>query len=147
MATGTPATTLLVEYIAAQLALLQPPSYRTSIGANVSTERQQALDTDAPFVSVRLVGWESDEETIAAARTCELRIEACIPATDDNAEDQSRDAAEDLYELFRVPGASVTLSANAYALIRAVSTAEIDRPDGAAGATVAITLRADLYDT
>lgn len=147
MGTATPATTLLVEHIATQLALLQPPAYRTSIGANVSTERQQALDTDAPFVSVRLVGWEVGEDPVPTMRNCELRIEACIAATDDNAEDQARDAAEDLYELFRVPGASVTLSANAYALIRAVSTAEIDRPDGAAGATVAITLRADLYDT
>jgi hypothetical protein len=147
MATGTPATTLLVEYIATQLALLQPPAYRTSIGANVSTERPQALDSDAPFVSVRLVGWESGEDPVPVMRSCELRVEACVPATDDNAEDQARDAAEDLYELFRVPGASVTLSANAYALIRAVSSADIDRPDGGASVIAGITLRADLYDT
>lgn len=147
MATGTPATTLLVEYIATQLALLVPPAYRTSIGSNVTTERTQAVDTDAPFCSVRLVGWEIDEDIIATSRICELRVEACIAGTDDNAEDQARDALEDLYELFRVPGSSVTLSGSSYALIRAVTAAEIERPDGAAAVVAAVTLRADLFDT
>jgi hypothetical protein len=145
MATHTPYTTLLVEHVASQLTLVQPPAYRTSIGTAVSTERPQALAAGAPFCSVRLVAWEVVPDTTLVTRDCELRIEAVLAASDNTAEDLARDAAEDIHELFRAVGASVALGA-AQAAIGAVSGAEIERPEGSDAVLVSLTLRAQIYE-
>jgi hypothetical protein len=146
MGTYTPNTTLLVAHVAAQLATIVTPTWRTNIGANVSSEGQQVLDDTAPLCSVRLTGWESSGEGTAVLRVCDLEVEAVVPGTDANAEAQALLVAEDLFERFRLPGAGVTLAAGVEAVIRPVDSARIERPEGAAAVIARLSLRADLYE-
>lgn len=146
MGTYTPPTTLLVQHVATQLATITTPGWRTNIGANVATERVQALDDDAPFCTVLLAGWEATSP-FQVERVCELRIEVAVPATDANAEAQARLAVEDVFERFRLPGAEVSLGGGAFALLRPVESAEIVRPEGAKAVIATLTLRAELRET
>ena len=145
MGTYTPPTTLLVQHVATQLATITTPAWRTNIGANVGTERQQELDDSAPFCSVRLVGWESVNDGTAIRRDCELAIEAVVPATDANAEAQARLAAEDIFERFR-NGGGVTLAAGTECVLRPIESAAIERPESAAAVIARLTLRAEVYE-
>ena len=145
MGTYTPNTSLLVTHVAGLLAAIVTPGWRTNIGANVSTEREQVLDDAAPFCAVRLVGWESTAEGTAVRRDCELLIEAAVAAGAEDAEAQGRLVAEDLFERFR-SGNTATLAAGVETVIRPVESAAIERPDGAAAVVVRVTLRAELYE-
>jgi len=146
MGTYAPPTTLLLAHVATRLGTLTTPLWRTNIGLNVSTEREQVLDTEAPLCNVRLIGWESDPDGSMVNRSCELAIEAVIPATAQNAEAQAQLAAEDVFELFRLPGAGVNLGTGIEGVLRPVDSATIERPDGAAAAVVRFTLRAMIYE-
>jgi hypothetical protein len=145
MGTYTPHTTGLVGHVATLLGAIQTPAWRTNIGTNVSTEREQALDTEAPFCAVMLVGWESTAEGTAVRRDCELLVEATIAAGAADAEAQARLVAEDIFERFR-SGSTTTLASGVEAVIRPSDSAAIERPDGAAAITVRLTLRAEIYE-
>lgn len=147
MGTYTPNTSLLVQHVAGRLATILTPAWRTNIGANVTTEREQEIATAAPFCNVRLASWEADEEGTAVVRRCELVIEATVPATDQDAEAQARLAAEDVFELFRFPAAGASLAAGVQAVLRPVDSAVLDRPEGAPAVIARLTLRADLYES
>jgi hypothetical protein len=148
MSTYTPPTTLLVAYVATQLAALTiAGGYRTDIGLAVTTEREQVLDTAGASCNLTVSSWEATEGTVAIERLVDLQIEVSIPATVSNAEAQAQLAIEDVFERFRVPGASVTLAGNVFALLQPVSAAEINRPEGAASVVGTLTLRAQLIET
>ena len=147
MGTYVPPTTLLVNYLATQLAALTVAGgYRTNIGLQVSTERQQVLDTDAASCNVQITGWESNSGTIAVERLCDVQVEVTVPATVDDAEAQARLAVEDVFERFRLPMQSVTLATGVSALIRAVDSATIERPEGGNAISARITLNAELTE-
>jgi hypothetical protein len=148
MSTSTPATTLLVNHIVAQVQTISQPTYRTDIGLNASSERPQVTDDAAPLVSVRLTGWEVTGEGLQIERDCSVLIEASVPATDETSEDGARLAAEDLWELFRRPAREIQLQADPFigALISVAESATIERPDGARAITVSLTLSAVLRE-
>lgn len=147
MGTYTPPTTLLVQYLATQLAALTVAGgYRTNIGLQVSTERQQVLDTDAASCNVQVTGWESNSDTIAVERLCDVQVEITVPATVDDAEAQARLAVEDVFERFRLPGQSVPLATGVSALIRPVDSATIERAEAGNAISARLTLNVELTE-
>ena len=131
MSTYTPRTTLLLQHLQTRLQTLTVAGgYRTNVGNNVSLEREQAQDADAPLASVRMLSFEYSDGQIQPERTCQVQIEVAVPCTVANAETEVAKAIEDVFELFRVP-TSVALTTGVEAYIATAESAALERPEGA----------------
>lgn len=132
MSTSTPLSWLLLQALQADLQQINgAPNWRSSIGTLVSLECEQAEVADLPMASLRVTGWsDGNIGTIGApARAIDVALEIAVDATVVNAQQEILKAAEDVHELYRLTK-TITLSANAQALVTATAATVLDQPDG-----------------